>query len=239
PLSYYHRDPHSNYYQRHPERLRALRYDELAQLRRVHPATLRAGTSAPARAFGDDAVRAERAEALVARRALSSQPLRGGLPARPVADRDGTSTTDRSSVVRPPRSDRVVDVPGRVTGAATRTPGAPLDDELRRSRVFNGREPRTATPSDSSNVGSPENRPTGAVTRPPRNVDSIPSSPDLLTPSNDSSKPTRSRVTTPASPSSPDEERSDRRPAVPDRRTPGDTPSARPETPAAAPERIV
>src|SRR4030095_4279504 len=236
PLSYYHRDPHSNYYQRHPERLRALRYDELAQLRRVNPAYLRAVTSAPARAFGDDAVRAERAEALVARRALSSQPLRGGLPARPVADRDGTSTTDRSSVVRPPRSDRVVDVPGRVTGAATRTPGAPLDDELRRSRVFNGREPRTASPADSSNVGPPENRPTGAVTRPPRNIDSTPATPDLSAPSNDSSKPTRSRVTTPASPSTPDEDRTDRRPALPDRRT---SDNARPaETSDTPPERV-
>src|SRR4029453_1196527 len=96
---------------------------------------------------------------------------------------------------------------------------------------------RTASPADSSNVGPPENRPTGAVTRQSRNIDSTPATPDLSAPSNDSSKPTRSRVTTPASPSTPDEDRTDRRPALPDRRT---SDNARPaETSDTPPERVV
>src|SRR4030095_3392881 len=55
----------------------------------------------------------------------------------------------------------------RPTGAAPRTPGVALDEDLRRSRVFRGREPITLGPTPANAPGGTE-RPTGAVSRPGR-----------------------------------------------------------------------
>ena len=77
PLHYYQRDPHSRYYHHASrERLTALRAYELAQLRRVNPAYLRAVTRIPARSIGDDALRPERADDTLARRAFNADPVR-------------------------------------------------------------------------------------------------------------------------------------------------------------------
>src|SRR6185503_2824651 len=182
-----------------------------------NPAYLRAVTRIPARSIGDDALRPARADDTLARRAVNADPVRGGLPARVRTGQDGRDRQDRSgagerpdrpAIARPPiRSFPTAGLPD-TTGAATRTPGAPLDDELRRSRIFNGREPRGASPADTSRGGTPESRPTGAVSRPPRIVGGGDSgNPDVTGPTGESSKPVRSRVTTPAAPTNPDGER--------------------------------
>ncbi|HEX7295333.1 MAG TPA: DUF6600 domain-containing protein, partial [Pyrinomonadaceae bacterium] len=107
PLHYYQRDPNSRYY-RHatPERLTALRAYELAQLQRVNPAYVRAVTRIPARSIGDGAVRPERADETLARRAYRSEPIAGGLPARIGTRQDGSTATQRSDrpIARPPRN---------------------------------------------------------------------------------------------------------------------------------------
>ncbi|PYS67763.1 MAG: hypothetical protein DMF69_22120, partial [Acidobacteria bacterium] len=81
PLGYHQRDPHSHYYNQ-PGRLTALRADELARLRRVNPAQLRAVTTANAALLGTENLRPRRADDVLARRAIGSETLRSGLPAR-------------------------------------------------------------------------------------------------------------------------------------------------------------
>ena len=163
PLGYHQRDPHSRYYHNQPGRLTALRNDELANLRRVNPVQLRAVTSANAQQLGREDLRPTRADDVLARRVVTSEPSLTGLPDRPARSEAAAST----DVARPPRSSAIVTPPN--TGASSRTPGVPLDDELRRSRVLNGREARQSVPAADSNVSSPiETRPTGAVTRPSR-----------------------------------------------------------------------
>jgi len=164
PLPYRQRDPRSTYF--HQERLRPLRADELASLRRINPAYLRALNTLPARDFGRG--RGQPAGSDLARRVLDAQQLRGDLPLRPTG---GAGERNESRGVRPASALAL-----RPTGATLRPPGVPLDNELRRSRIFNGREP-VGTPV--GNAGrSFENRPTGAVARParPANVPSNPNS---------------------------------------------------------------
>ncbi|MDQ2854731.1 MAG: FecR family protein, partial [Acidobacteriota bacterium] len=150
PLSYHHRDPRSTYFHHDRERLRPLRGDELASLRRVNPAYLRALTTVPARDFGNG--RGQAASGDLARRVIDAQPLRGDLPLRPAANAGNNRGDNR---VARPASDAVL----RPTGATTRTPGVSLDSELRRSRIFNGREP-VVTPTANA-ARTPETRPTG------------------------------------------------------------------------------
>src|SRR6185369_8507904 len=97
------------------------------------------------------------------------------------------------------------------TRAATRTPGVPLDNELRRSRVLNGREARQAPPQsstptvDTSSGREVETRPTGAVSRPtriPRDSDSGGRSPITSTDTNEQ-RPAR-RIVTPSTSSGED-----------------------------------
>ena len=165
PLRYHQRDPHSRYYSQ-PGRLTRLRSDELANLRRLNPVELRAVTTANARQIGSEGLRTRRADGALARRAMTEEPLRNGLPARPATSEAATGT---STATRPARMGSSPPV-STSTGASTRTPGVPLDDELRRSRVLNGRDARPATPV--VNTTTPGNdieaRPTGAVTRPLR-----------------------------------------------------------------------
>jgi len=168
PLHYRQRDPHSRYYTKNPARLTALRADEIAQLRRVNPAQLRAVTTASANQLGSDNLRARRADAALARRAFETTPLRG-LPARAPANVNSGSTRARETVQgQPTRVTPNVQGVGRPTGAAARQPGVQLDDELRRSRVFNGREPRAVVTTENSTTssGATETRPTGAIARP-------------------------------------------------------------------------
>ncbi|HEX8853153.1 MAG TPA: DUF6600 domain-containing protein, partial [Pyrinomonadaceae bacterium] len=167
PLQHGQRDPRGRHHARYRHRLSPLRADRLAHLERTHPALLRAVTSVPAREFGADAIRTRAASVELARRTVTTEPLRGRLPIVPGASRrvspagtngraDGLEGRDsdaagreavqegraslrgaRPASVRPPRS-----VPVRATGAAERAPGVALDTELRRTRIFNNRERR-------------------------------------------------------------------------------------------------
>ena len=200
PLSYYHRDPRSRYYHRAGrDRLTPLRRDEIAYLRRVNPAQLRAVSSVAARDFGSDSARSRAASDDLARRVVNAEPLRGDLPVRPATVARG-ETGDRVTTARPARVRPSVDVPERQTGASARTPGVPLDNELRRSRVFQGREPITAGPTENVVPNSPEARPTGAVARParPARIDSGDDNQRVLDRSNDpSERPARPSRTFP------------------------------------------
>jgi len=167
PLSYHQRDPRSRHYGRDRDRFRAMRPDELARLRRVDPAFYRAVSSQSARDFGSRAARSQAVAADIARRAVGLDPLTGDLPVRPagVVDRNNRGVGERqtrAAIVRPPANAVLAERP---TGAASRRPGVALDNELRRTRVFNGRDPVPVNPG--SNGGSFEGV-TGAVTRPAR-----------------------------------------------------------------------
>ena len=181
PLTYGQRDPRGRWWSRRYEPLTPLRRGEVDRLRRANPAILRAVTTVPAREFGAGNLRARAAAQDLAQRALTSDPVqRGQQPAarpdgpralRPagagnnrVRDANGREVL---TIVRPAPVGPARDLPNRDTGAAARTPGVPLDAELRRTRVFGNREPRVSTPS---NVGGGAQggggEPTGAVTRP-------------------------------------------------------------------------
>lgn len=185
PLTYGQHDPRGRRYQR----LEALRSNDVARLGRTNPAFLRAITSLPARDFGRQAAQTQPASTDIARRAITAEPVRGRLPIQP-ADGSATNTGDNTSgraprgslAARPPNSTGGpgVTLSNRPTGAATRTPGVALDGELRRTRLFNGREPRPLSgPGEGAGVisngvsGNPVGADpgnTGAVARPPGRV---------------------------------------------------------------------
>lgn len=175
PLTHKQRDPHSRNYGR--ERLRPMRADELRNLQRTNPAYLRAVSTLPARDFGAAHLRARPATPDIAQRAIAGEPVRGRLPiaatnaGRSVESGEGRM---RSGAVRPGGY-----VPARVlaerpTGATARTPGVEMDSELRRSRIYNNREPRITSPAANSSRDTLPNRErldpndTGAVLRPAR-----------------------------------------------------------------------
>lgn len=192
PLTYGQRDPRARYYAyRATDRLSPLRANELLSLQRTNPAYLRAVTALPARDFGRQHVVLRAAEAVIARRAVTGEPVRGSLPIRPVNTSTNNSTNNSQTTERQARATGVparaamfapvTSLPARPTGAATRKVGAPLDDELRRTRLYNGREPRTAFAPDRVNgatrlTGSPDTRSTGAIARPARTTLVRPSS---------------------------------------------------------------
>ncbi len=253
PLGYHQRDPHSRNYPIHgPGRLTALRSDELANLRRVNPVQLRAVTSVNARQLGNEDLRPTRADDALARRVMGSEPSLTGLPARAAR----TSSSSSTDIARPSRSSAIVTPPA--TGASTRTPGVPLDDELRRSRVLNGREARPSTPTVDTTVGGGgvDTRPTGAVTRPARvpreSSDTVGGSP-VRNSGADESRPERrpattgderpSRVEPPSSSDSNDRPMRNRdrsEPARPERRSesPSSMPSYEPPQRSAPPSRV-
>lgn len=194
PLRHGQYDPRGRWWRRHPERLVPLRARDIANLERANPAFLRAVTTLPARDFGGRGARSRAATSDFARRAVTGEPVRGRLPitpsdasgaastfgrnrvrgtaARPADSGEGASaaSTNREPlrIVRP--SNRPVrPVPERDTGAAARTPGVPLNEELRRTRVFNGRAPRLQIPS-SEGLSRGDERDTGAVDRPARAI---------------------------------------------------------------------
>ncbi len=172
PLSYHDRDPRSRYY-RDRDRLTPMRERELANIRRVNPADLRAVTSARAAELGGGGGRFQTANQALARRVMSAEPVRGDLPLRParVTGASGVVSADggdRMITARPARVAPRVGITDRPTGATARTPGVSLDNDLRRSRILNGREPRTVFWSDNPTRDASEARRTGAVVRPTR-----------------------------------------------------------------------
>jgi hypothetical protein len=181
PLTYGQHDPHSRYYtQSKLARLTPLRSNEIARLERINPAALRAVTTLPARNFGADDARMQPATTELARRAIAGEPVRGRLPIAP-SNADTGNGAAGPGIERPARPARAASaslvvpaatLPERPTGAAVRRPGAPLDDELRRTRLYNGREPRDVSGvTERTNGGVVQDvreRDTGAVTRPVR-----------------------------------------------------------------------
>ncbi|HSD47420.1 MAG TPA: DUF6600 domain-containing protein, partial [Pyrinomonadaceae bacterium] len=113
--------------------------------------TWRGVTRVPRREFGDDRQPGQPVDERVARRVLDSAPEVTALPRGtvvPGATVPGVAGSGGGeSENRGPRrvaAPRIIEVP---TGAAERRPGAALDEDLRRSRVFRGREPRTSEPA--------------------------------------------------------------------------------------------
>ncbi|HEX8097170.1 MAG TPA: DUF6600 domain-containing protein [Pyrinomonadaceae bacterium] len=177
PLYYGQRDPHArSYRQQQPARLAPLRSEELARLERINPVALRAVTTVPARSFGTEGARGEAASAEIARRAVTGEPVRGRLPIVPArTDNNSANGGERpvrqTGPARPASLGPAASLPERPTGAGERRVGVPLDNELRRTRLYNNREPR---PSSSAGVTTPGTgvaggeRDTGAVVRPAR-----------------------------------------------------------------------
>ena len=181
PLGYGQRDPRGRFWDRDfdPRRRRYPEHDPRA----LNPALLRAVTSIPADRFGKPQLHARPAEGDLAQRTLASEPVRGRLPIEPAhgwhsdgrqrqtgatngnqtlgANGRPVLTINRPGPIIPPRG-----IPERSTGATARTPGVPLDEELRRSRFFGDRSRRAPQPANTS--GEPQNNVnnTGAVARP-------------------------------------------------------------------------
>lgn len=178
PLTYGQRDPRGRWWSRRNEPLTPLRRGEIDRLHRANPALLRAVTTARAGEFGVGNLRARPAAQDLAQRALAGEPmLRGQLPAaRPAGPRvlapsgegnnrvRGADGREGLSIVRPAPVGPARALPNRDTGAAARTPGVPLDAELRRTRVFGNREPRVAPDAPAGTQGGVDT--TGAVSRP-------------------------------------------------------------------------
>ena len=255
PLSYYQRDPHSRRYRRdHDGRdRRDNRHDRPGSggdgrrdgRRDYEP--WRGVTRQPRRDWGNPDRRARPVEETVARRVINQDPATGDLPIRGGVAENTPSGRGReggeggNEAGRPARRFPVRNIPDRPTGAAERRTGAPLDDDLRRSRVFRGREPRRepSQPTNTAATPATETQPTGAVARPE------PAAPDANQP----------RPEMPRTPDQPREGRPDRtgRPNLPDgsnrrnpdrggnERAPRNAPDAgnptepRAEQPAAAP----
>ena len=140
PLNYYQRDPHGRHYRRDD------RHDRDRD-RHGHDRhdNWRGVTRVPRTDFGNPERRGHHVDETVARRVVDSDPQRDDLPRRGGWGRVPT-----------------VQIPNRPTGAAERAPGVALDDDLRRNRVFHGREPRPDQPAQSNT----QTQPTGAVARP-------------------------------------------------------------------------
>lgn len=167
PLGYHQRDPHSNFYRRAVHR--ALDQQRIAKLDRVNPIYQRAVTTSTSREFGKWMVRGQPASKELALRAITTDPLRGKLPIRPVESDlrtagggGGGNGSDRTPVIRERKGDALVirnpTDPSRVlverkTGASVRKPGMALDEELRRGRIYNNREPRKIDRVGDTNSG--------------------------------------------------------------------------------------
>ncbi|MDQ3257743.1 MAG: FecR domain-containing protein, partial [Acidobacteriota bacterium] len=164
-------DPRGRRWQQQAGRLTPLRGNEITRLERTNPAYLRAVTTVPVRDFGTGAgLRARPATTDVARRAFTGEPVRGRLPITP-ADSGRSVTTEgngraRLNIIRPSPVAPARPLPERPTGAAARTPGVALDSELRRSRVFRGRAPRTPSTDNNGSGTEAVERGTGAIFRP-------------------------------------------------------------------------
>src|SRR5947209_13185821 len=184
PLTYGQRDPRGRWWSRRFDPLTPLRRGDVDNLRRANPALLRAVTSAPASRFGVANLHARAAIGDLAQRALAGDPIRGRLPFEPsnaqrvvgphAGGTEGRATPGgrasngregltliRPAPVMPPRV-----TPEPPTGASARTPGVPLDEELRRTRLFGDRQPRVLPPSTAGSGAQSGADNTGAVARP-------------------------------------------------------------------------
>lgn len=102
-------------------------------------------TRVPRRDFGNGDQPGRPADERTARRVIDSAPDLNDLPRR----------------IGVPAATSPVQLPEATTGAAERRPGAPLDDDLRRSRIFRGREPRVSEPvQGATQPGLNRSRPT-------------------------------------------------------------------------------
>ncbi|HEV8426751.1 MAG TPA: DUF6600 domain-containing protein [Pyrinomonadaceae bacterium] len=174
PLSYYQRDPHSRRYRRDHDRRdggdgRHERHGDGRRGDRHDNGPWRGVTRLPRRDFGNPDRRGRPVDEPVARTVINRDPEtrelpRGGGVAENVPFGRGREGDNSDRPRRFPNRD----VPNRPTGAANRTPGAPLDEDLRRSRIFRGREPRRepSQPTNTAGTSGTETRPTGAVNRP-------------------------------------------------------------------------
>ncbi|HLL75208.1 MAG TPA: DUF6600 domain-containing protein [Pyrinomonadaceae bacterium] len=219
PLPYHQRDPHSNFWRRALNTDRQ-RKPDIASLKGTGPPYARAVSSLPAREFGTTG-RGRPADQEIARKALAGEPVRGKLPLRPIdapgvpdpfAAREKTGARaprvpggdagGRTDTAANPAAAPLRRFTERPTGAARRLPGVALDEELRRARVFNNRDPLFGksvkpAPVDAANGGernaggegrggrgaggfdrggAGEGRPTGALARPTRPVGNAPDS---------------------------------------------------------------
>lgn len=191
PLGYRHHDPRyydygrgNNNYPRTPDRLTPLNARELAQLERTNPAYLRAVSTLPTREFGTDAARARSAPTDLARRAVTTESVRGRLPIRPTDGSDGSDRNADSAarlrnrgadsganaerrVARPPSLTR--DLPVRGTGAGERRIDQPIENAERRTRDNPGRDVRRNDDANGARERStdPNERRTG-IARPDR-----------------------------------------------------------------------
>jgi FecR protein len=166
PLSYYQRDPHSRHYRhdRHDGRDNRDRHDGRGNGRpdgrdRRDDGPWRGVTRLPRGDFGNPGRRGRAVDETVARVVVDRDPETVNLPSR---GREGDNSD------RPGRRFPHRDIPEGPTGAAQRNPGAPLDEDLRRTRIFRGREPKREPTVPTNTAGTPptESRPTGAVNRP-------------------------------------------------------------------------
>ena len=164
PLSYHQRDPHSRHY-RHDDGRPWPRPVTPSDPRRDDHKQWRGVTRVPRTNFGNNES-GRPVDERIGRRVLDSEPQRGDWPRRGTYAGNPTGR-ERDRNQGPGRSVRVPEV-DRPTGAAIRTPGQAMDEELRRSRIFRGRDPRPTNPTVTNSTPASDARPTGAVARPPR-----------------------------------------------------------------------
>jgi hypothetical protein len=247
PLTYGQHDPHRRNHRprSRPGRLSPLRGSELNSLRRINPAMARAVTTVPVREFGIEGARLRPATTAIARNAINTEPVRARLPVAPRAsDQTGAGAAARDTrsgrlpAARPATLVPAAALSERPTGAAAREPGVPLDDELWRTRVYQGRQPRPPRAPATGAGTDPANRDTGAVarpalpaTRPPLDAGDT----DDVDRNYRNNVPSGTRPTLPARPSRPPTARDeDRPPASPDENL---TPAPVDERPPARPPR--
>ncbi|HKQ51740.1 MAG TPA: DUF6600 domain-containing protein, partial [Pyrinomonadaceae bacterium] len=147
------------------------------------PIYIRSISSLPADQFGHTGTPPRPAPDDLAQRVTRTEPVSGRLPIGPPARNPGVQKVPRVIAGQPPLpagngGTAQPPLPDRQTGAARRTPGVPLDDELRRTRLYNGRDPQPpvgqrrntgTTQGDGGRVlDRADTTNTGAVTRPPR-----------------------------------------------------------------------
>src|SRR5689334_14305626 len=146
PLNYYQHDPHSRRYghgqpYRHPNDGHNGRPNDRGPA--ADYKNWRGVTRVPRTDFGNPNRRGVAVDdESIARRVIEREPDRDNLP-------NGEAIPGRSASRLP-----VAELPDRPTGAGNRNPGATLDDDLRRSRVFRGREPRHDEPRTPAQTNS-------------------------------------------------------------------------------------
>lgn len=128
-------------------------------------------TTMPVTDFGMISPKIKSAPLSVAQTVIQSEPVAAtnlpiGSPKGGIKS-DGPVKSENPLAVSPTRGrDKAASAPLE-TGAARRKPGVALDDELRKTRVLNGREPILTKGPDRGGL-SGETKDTGAVTRPVR-----------------------------------------------------------------------